>query len=95
MSAGLAGDEIRERLQAAPGWSYQADHHLAREWRFDDFTAALEFLNRAAAVCEQLDHHADFELGWGRVAAKIWSHDINAVTERDFRLVTALTALDY
>ena len=89
----LSPDDIRAGLAEAPGWIYEDDHHLAAEWRFEDFAAALAFLNRAAALCEQQDHHADFELSWGRVAAKVWSHDSGGVTARDLTLATAVASL--
>jgi 4a-hydroxytetrahydrobiopterin dehydratase len=93
MSDLLSAEAVRERLAEAPGSVHEDGHHLAAEWRFPDFAAALAFLNRAAALCEQHDHHADFELAWGRVAAKLWSHDSGGVTERDLRLATEIASL--
>ena len=93
MSGLLDAETIRERLLASPGWLLEDGHHLAKEWRFADFAAALGFLNRAAAICEQLDHHADFELAWGRVGVKTWSHDAGGVTERDLRLVAEIESI--
>ena len=61
-------------------------HHIERVWIFSNFEAALEFVNAAGAICEEQDHHADFELGWGRVKAMIWTHKINGLTESDFFL---------
>ena len=95
MTGVLSNEEIRGRLSAAPGWSFLAEESkLARQWRFPDFATALAFLNRAAAICEEQNHHADFELAWGRVDATLWSHDVGGITERDFRLVAALGGID-
>ena len=68
------------------GWSVVDGHHLEREWSFPDFVSALVFTNSAGPICEEQGHHADFELGWGRVKAKIWTHKINGLTESDFVL---------
>jgi 4a-hydroxytetrahydrobiopterin dehydratase len=68
------------------GWSVIDGHHLEREWSFPDFVSALVFTNSAGTICEEQGHHADFELGWGRVKAKIWTHKINGLTESDFVL---------
>lgn len=68
------------------GWSVIDGHHLEREWSFPDFVSALVFTNTAGTICEEQGHHADFELGWGRVKAKIWTHKINGLTESDFVL---------
>ena len=67
-------------------WSVIEGHHLERSWTFDDFVQALDFTNTAGVICEQEGHHADFELGWGRVKALIWTHKIDGLTEADFIL---------
>ncbi len=67
-------------------WDVIDGHHLARVWTFPDFESALDFVNAAGAICEQQGHHADFELGWGRVKALIWTHKIDGLTESDFIL---------
>ncbi len=90
LSAEEAAAQLAERLR---DWALVDGARLEKEWRFADFAAALAFVNRAAAVCEQQGHHADFELGWARAAARLWSHDADGLTERDFRLAEALDAL--
>ncbi|MFL2956808.1 MAG: 4a-hydroxytetrahydrobiopterin dehydratase [Candidatus Thalassarchaeaceae archaeon] len=67
-------------------WDVIDGHHLERVWTFSDFESALDFVNAAGAICEQQGHHADFELGWGRVKALIWTHKIDGLTESDFIL---------
>ena len=67
-------------------WEVIDAHHLQRNWQFDDFASALNFLNSAAQICEEEFHHADFEIGWGRVNAKIYTHKIDGLTESDFIL---------
>ena len=70
-----------------PDWKVIDGHHLEREWTFPDFASALEFVNLVGAICEAQDHHAEFELGWGRVLIRTWSHDIDGLSERDWKLV--------
>ena len=67
-------------------WELIEIHHIERIWTFPDFNSALQFVNDAGAICEEQNHHADFELGWGRVKAMIWTHKINGLTESDFVL---------
>ena len=79
--------EETARLQSElRDWAVVDNHHLEKEWRFPDFASALGFVNRAGAVCEEQAHHADFELGYGRAKAKIWTHKIDGLTESDFVL---------
>ena len=67
-------------------WEVVENHHLTRTWPFPDFSSALEFINKLGEICEQQNHHADFELGWGRVVSVIYTHKIDALTESDFVL---------
>ena len=67
-------------------WEVVENHHLTRTWSFPDFASALEFTNQLGEICEQQNHHADFELGWGRIVSVIYTHKIDGLTESDFVL---------
>ncbi len=67
-------------------WEVVENHHLTRTWTFPDFASALKFTNQLGEICEQQNHHADFELGWGRVVSVIYTHKIDGLTESDFVL---------
>jgi pterin-4a-carbinolamine dehydratase len=74
------------------GWRVVEGHHLEKEYRFPDFAQALAFVNRIGAIAEELDHHPDVYLAWGKVRVTTWSHDVNAITGRDFRLAARMDA---
>ncbi len=83
----LTKDQIDDLIpNIDEGWQVVDGHHLEKIWDFPDFNSALEFVNNAGAICEDEGHHADFELGWGRVCAMIWTHKIDGLTESDFIL---------
>lgn len=86
----LKPDEIRPLAKQLDHWKVIEDHHLERSWSFPDFASALEFVNRAGALCEEQGHHADFELGWGRVLARVWTHKVDGLTESDFILAAKM-----
>ena len=67
-------------------WEVIENHHLYREWKFSDFKTALDFVNIAGNICEVENHHADFELCWGSVKVKIFTHKIDGLVESDFIL---------
>ena len=71
-------------------WKVIENHHLEKSFSFPDFIQALEFVNRAGQVCEEQNHHAEFVLSWGSVVVKTWSHDVNAITERDYKLADSI-----
>lgn len=74
-------------------WKLFDNHHYERVWKFSDFVSALDFVNKAGAICEELNHHAKFVLNWGSVIVRTWSHDINGISERDHTLIEALDLL--
>ncbi|MEC9458140.1 MAG: 4a-hydroxytetrahydrobiopterin dehydratase [Candidatus Thermoplasmatota archaeon] len=85
----MAEDQISNLLsEIDEGWSAIDNHHISREWEFPDFETALAFTNKLGAICEEQNHHADFELGWGRVQAVIFTHKIDGLTESDFILAS-------
>ena len=71
-------------------WKVIDEHHLEKNFSFEDFITALDFVNKAGQVCEEQDHHAEFILSWGSVIVKTWSHDVNSITERDCRLAEGI-----
>ena len=75
------------------GWRVVEGHHLEKEYDFPDFARALAFTNRVGALAEEQNHHPDILLKWGKVRLTLWSHDVNAISGRDFRLAAAIDAL--
>lgn len=87
----LAGEELRRRAQALPDWRVREDQcRLSKTFLFQDFKAALDFVNRAGAAAEERGHHPDIHLAWGRVDIETWTHDAGGITEDDFALAAAI-----
>ncbi|MEJ2722064.1 MAG: 4a-hydroxytetrahydrobiopterin dehydratase [bacterium] len=83
----LEGGEIKRLLdELGNDWIVVEDHHLEKEYRFDDFEQALAFTNRVGKLAEEQGHHPDVHLAWGKVKLLIWTHKIDGLTESDFIL---------
>ena len=81
----LQGDELATfQVQLDGGWQVIQEHHLEREYRFDDFRQALDFTVRVGEMAEVQGHHPDLFLTWGLVKVTIWTHKIDGLTESDF-----------
>ena len=65
-------------------WRVVDDHHLEKTYRFANFRQALDFTNRVGELAEEIGHHPDIELAWGRVRLTIWTHKIDGLNEADF-----------
>ena len=81
----LEGEEL-DRLAAelGGGWRVVDGHHLEKEYRFPDFRQALEFTNRIGELAEEVNHHPNIFLTWGRVKVELWTHKIDGLNEADF-----------
>ncbi len=68
-----------------PGWTGSTDK-LSRSIEFADFPTAVEFVNRLAPRCEELDHHPDLAVRWRWVDVVLSTHSAGGVTELDLTL---------
>lgn len=91
-AARMSEDEVRTRLRALPDWR-ERDGKLTREFKFSDFTSAVDFVNRLTPLAEAAGHHPDLQVGWGRVAVELTSHDAGGLTEKDFQLAEQIDRL--
>lgn len=58
-----------------------------------DFAAAVGLLDSVATVADELNHHPDVSLGYGRIEFELSSHDAGGVTSRDVALALRIQAL--
>ena len=90
----LKGQELSDlEAELGGGWNVVSEHHLEKEFRFDDFVTALAFTNRVGELAEEQGHHPDIHLSWGRAAIQIWTHKIDGLTESDFILAAKIDEL--
>ena len=73
---------LEEQLDS--DWEVVDLHHLSRIYRFPNFRLALDYVNAVGEMAEELNHHPDLELAWGRVKVEIWTHKIKGLHEADF-----------
>jgi 4a-hydroxytetrahydrobiopterin dehydratase len=66
---------------------------LHASFRTADFASALRLVDAIGAAAEEMDHHPDVDLRWGRVRVVTWSHDSAGVTARDVRLARRVSEL--
>jgi 4a-hydroxytetrahydrobiopterin dehydratase len=81
----LKGNDLaRLAQQLGEGWRVINEHHLEREFKFENFRKALDFTNQVGELAEQQNHHPDIYLAWGKVRLTLWTHKIDGLTESDF-----------
>ena len=57
-----------------------------RTFKFDDFVAALDFVNRVGKLAEKAGHHPDIDIRYNKVRLALISHDAGGLTNKDFEL---------
>ncbi len=88
----LSDEEISAHLQGSD-WRRDGDE-IVREWKFDDFKAALAFVNRVGEAAEAANHHPDILLhGWNKVRLSLTNHSAGGLTEPDFEMATKFDEL--
>lgn len=86
MSA-LSLEEASTLLATLPGWQIQAGE-LVRTFQFEDFRAAMRFVNRVAELAEEAGHHPDIDIRYNRVRLALVTHDAGGLTAKDFDLAS-------
>ena len=90
----LAGEElITLHAQLGNNWEVVDGHHLQKEYSFENFAEALEFTNKVGALAEEIFHHPDIFLTWGKVKITIWTHKIGGLNEADFIFAAKVDAV--
>jgi 4a-hydroxytetrahydrobiopterin dehydratase len=81
----LRGSELTEFDKLLGNWWLIVDeHHLEKEYKFKNFQSALDFTNKVGVLAEQVDHHPEICLTWGKAKVTVWTHSIGGLSEADF-----------
>jgi 4a-hydroxytetrahydrobiopterin dehydratase len=88
----LSAQEVASLLGALPDWQIE-EGELARTFIFENFSAALAFVNRVGEEAEKAGHHPDIDIRYNRVRLGLLTHDAGGLTTKDFDLATAIDRL--
>jgi 4a-hydroxytetrahydrobiopterin dehydratase len=89
----LSDEDVNAKLgELGEGWE-KYGNSLRREFKFDDFSGAVDFVNRLTPVANEMNHHPDLFISWGLVRASLISHSEHGITETDFELAKKLDEL--
>jgi 4a-hydroxytetrahydrobiopterin dehydratase len=71
----------------------ELDNALVREFEFDSFPKAIEFVDRLAEAAESENHHPDIDIRYRKVTVRWTTHSEGGITERDHVMAERTTAL--
>lgn len=88
----LAEEDITSRLEDTE-WRREGDE-LVRDWRFEDFAGAMQFVNHVAEAAEEANHHPDILIhGWNKVRLSLTNHSAGGLTDADFEMAARIDSL--
>ena len=68
------------------------DGKLKKQFEFGSFILAFAFMTKVAMLAETLNHHPESNV-YGRVVIELITHEINAISEKDFILAARIEAM--
>ena len=72
----------------------QDGESLVRDDEFDDFAAAMAFVNSVADVAEEHNHHPDILVhGWNKVRLELTTHSEGKLTANDHAMAERIDAI--
>tara|TARA_B100000900_G_scaffold57352_1_gene42904 strand:+ start:228 stop:470 length:243 start_codon:yes stop_codon:yes gene_type:complete len=64
---------------------------LVRNVKCQNFTEALDLLNKIAVIAESMNHHPDLKIySYKFLSIEVYSHDTNSITAKDYELTKAI-----
>jgi 4a-hydroxytetrahydrobiopterin dehydratase len=89
----LTDEDVQARLgELDEGWE-KYGNSLRREFKFGDFSGAVDFVNRLTPIANELNHHPDVFLSSGLARVSLISHSEHGITEKEFELAKRLDEL--
>ncbi|ADV50189.1 4a-hydroxytetrahydrobiopterin dehydratase [Cellulophaga sp. E16_2] len=84
--------EIERILEQLDGWEY-IDGAIETSFQFENFKEAFTIMTRIAFECEAQGHHPDWSNVYNSLHIRLNTHDVEGVTEKDFRLARAIESI--
>ncbi len=85
----LSEEDIASSLEGSQ-WEREGEE-IVRDWKFENFGAAMAFVNRVAEVAEEANHHPDILIhGWNKVRLSLTNHSAGGLTEADFEMAAKI-----
>ena len=88
----LSDQEIKNHLESLDDWMLDGDA-IKREWIFQDFVEAMDFINMIAVMAENHNHHPEIYNVYNRVTLRFNTHDAGGITEKDISIAKEINKL--
>jgi 4a-hydroxytetrahydrobiopterin dehydratase len=85
-------DDINAQLSNLPGW-FLKDNAIEKQWVFNDFKEALNFINKIGGIAEKHNHHPELFNVFSKVILRFNTHDEAGITLKDFNIAREIDSI--
>lgn len=90
----LSEEAIKAGMNRLHQWDYNAvESCIVKAWRFKDFKTAIAFLVKVSELADMQNHHPEIFSVYTCLRIKLWTHDAQGLTHKDFELAEAIDSL--
>lgn len=85
--APLVPEDMKSLLAQVPDWCVIQDDgmdKLVREFRFSDYLKVIDLAHKIGCMGEQVNHHPDMHVTWGKLTVTWWTHVTGGLNRNDF-----------
>ena len=93
-SACLSESEAKDLLALLPEWEMSADgKSIRRDYKLKNYYETMSFVNAAAWIAHQQDHHPDILLTYNHCHITYSTHSVGGLSRNDFICAANTNAL--
>jgi len=84
----LSVKQINENILKLSDWNLEDNgKSITKNFKFNDFKDAVDFINEISEVAETENHHPDIKLyDYNKIEIKLTTHSVRGLTEKDFKV---------
>lgn len=88
----LTDDELSTGLASLDGWSVE-DGKITKTFEFSKYLDGVAFASKVGETAEELNHHPDILLTYGKVKVSVNTHDVGGLSPYDLELARRIERL--
>jgi len=91
-------EDIENYLQEIEGWELNKGDppKIQKEFIFENFKEAIEFVNKVADIAQEQWHHPDISIyGFNKALIEFTSHEIGGLHKNDFIMAAKVNKIEF
>jgi len=89
----LTKEKVDEYLKEVQGWEVKDNKVIEKVFSFKTFRESIDFVNQAAGIAEQEQHHPDMHIRYKKVTLELTTHAIKGLSENDFIMASKIDVM--